>query len=118
MGKSLKTSDETKLGWFSDKLLSCPLAAVAAFSHPSPPVYFPALWIKCLFQLCLIKDESSQETAHGKGPFLAIRLRGHFEAGWAPEGGQEDAKVKTVIKSKKAQCLTEWKKTWFLFFLQ
>lgn len=113
MWKSLKTLDETKLGWCSDKLLSCPLAAVAALSHPSPPVLFPNLWIKCCLKLCFIKDESSQETAHSNGPFLAVSLCGHFETG---RRRQEKAKVKPKNNSKKAQCLTEQKKMWFLLF--
>lgn len=67
-----------------------------------------------LFKLCLIKDESSQETAHSNGPFLAVSLCGHFETG--RRRGQEKAKVKPKNNSKKAQCLTERKKMWFLLF--
>lgn len=71
MWRSLKTLDETILGWFSDKLLSCPLAAVAAFSHPLPSSLISKFMDKMLFKASLNQrwkqpgDSSQQWTLSG-----------------------------------------------------
>lgn len=74
--KCWKTVDETKLGIFSEELLSCPLATVTALSSPSPPIDFQ-LWMNFRCQLHLIPAEGpvlvaplwlqTQKGAEGKG---------------------------------------------------